>query len=318
MKKVILLSCIILLSACSGTGGVGNVDGKKFLSGLDGPEVTGIDQSTLDLIKTAEEFGEFARMAQYYKQLIDRNPDNADYWLGFADSLRRSRQYGAALSAYDKAEEKGALKAAILEGKGLANLEIGEFDEAGLLLSEVMELEPKRWRTLNSLGILFASKNLFDEAQQYFKAALQYSKDNPSILNNVGLIFAINKQYKAAENVLIRGVKLSPSKSPKRKHIELNLSLVYGITGNIEKAEELASRHLSGPALKNNLGFYAYLSKDEALAKSYLNMALSENPYYYERAWKNLNTIMRNRQPYLDQLPGNADSVKVTRQSPLP
>lgn len=34
------------------------------------------------------------------------------------------------------------------------------------------------------------------------------------------------------------------------------------------------------------MGFYAHLAKDDVLAKSYLNMALTKNPKYYDRASK--------------------------------
>jgi hypothetical protein len=39
------------------------------------------------------------------------------------------------------------------------------------------------------------------------------------------------------------------------------------------------------------MGFYAHLAKDDALAKTYLNMAISGSSTFYERAWNNLDGI---------------------------
>ena len=39
------------------------------------------------------------------------------------------------------------------------------------------------------------------------------------------------------------------------------------------------------------MGFYSYLAKNNELAKGYLNMALTQSPTYYERAWKNMGAL---------------------------
>src|SRR5665213_3262392 len=45
------------------------------------------------------------------------------------------------------------------------------------------------------------------------------------------------------------------------------------------------------------MAFYAYLSKNQQLAKGYLDMALTQSPIYYERAWKNLAAISDENNP---------------------
>jgi hypothetical protein len=63
--------------------------------------------------------------------------------------------------------------------------------------------------------------------------------------------------------------------------------------GNMSAAQRIAEKHLPAGALENNLGFYAHLANDQELAKSYLNMALTGTPVYYERAWKNLDIVAK-------------------------
>jgi hypothetical protein len=71
----------------------------------------------------------------------------------------------------------------------------------------------------------------------------------------------------------------------------LNLALVYASAGKLPEARKIAEAYLSGPSLNNNLGLYAHLAKDDNLAKSYLNMALTESKTYYGKAWDNLEAI---------------------------
>ena len=119
---------------------------------------------------------------------------------------------------------------------------------------------------------------------------MNQSPDNPAVLNNAGLGFAVDRNFPRAIEALQHAARVS--KSPlQRKQVELNLALIYGVSGDFDTAREVAGKHLEGPALENNLGLYAHLAKDDALAKSYLNMALTQSTTYYERAWENLDAL---------------------------
>jgi Flp pilus assembly protein TadD len=177
-----------------------------------------------------------------------------------------------------------------MEGRGLSLMANGKVSDAGRAFSDVIEKDPKRWRTLNAIGILFVTKNMVPEAIAYYTEALEISPDNPAILNNVGLSYATDKNYPRAIEALKQASRFS--KAPfQRKQIDLNLAMVYGVSGDFDTARDVAGKYLEGPALDNNLGLYAHLAKDDSLAKSYLNMALTQSPTYYERAWENLDVV---------------------------
>ena len=131
---------------------------------------------------------------------------------------------------------------------------------------------------------------MIPEAMAYYTEALKHSPDNPAILNNVGLSQAADHNFPRAIEALQQAERVS-APDDRRKEIDLNLALVYGVSGDLDTAKQIASKYLEGPALDNNLGLYAHLSKNDALAKTYFNMALSRSPTYYERAWKNLDII---------------------------
>jgi len=289
-RSTLIVTLALLLSGCGLEPQIKPSD-KAQLENLKGPEVGSI-QGTLEAqAEEAENAGDFSRAAETYKQLIDKSPNNKDYMLAFANDLRRSGDSDAALMLEEKLLKKDPENAAVLEGKGLSLMNKGEFKEAGNVFGEVMKIDPKRWRTLNGIGILFAMKSRNSDALAYYNEALNLKENNPSVLNNMGLTLAMDKQYDKAFEAFVRAKRHLPDNSPEIRSIDLNMALVYAIAGKLDEAERTAAPHLSKAGLYNNMGFYAYLAKNNDLAKGYLNMALTQSPVYYERAWKNLNAM---------------------------
>ncbi len=299
MKKLapaLLLSTALSLSACSQMGYMGNqlFNPDTTFAAAGQPTIKGINDTQEDMAKEAMQNGDFGRAAQFYQQLIGSEKGTPEqqlrYKLGMAEAARRLGDTEAALRMYQDLHSKQPANMDVSEGLGLTLMASGKISDAGQLFSEVIEKEPKRWRTLNALGILFVTKNMTPEATAYFTEANNQSPDNPAVLNNAGLAFAVDRNFPRAIEALQHASRAS--KSPlQRKQVELNLALIYGVSGDFDTARDVAGKHLEGPALENNLGLYAHLAKDDALAKSYLNMALTQSPTYYERAWENLDAL---------------------------
>jgi Flp pilus assembly protein TadD len=261
------------------------------LDKLKGPEPGSIDSELSNQAQQAMAQGDFKQAAQIYKQLVDKSPDNMAYQLGFAESLRRIGNFGLSLKVTDGILAKEPGNAGALENKGLCLMSTGEFAEAGTAFGDVMKTDRGRWRTLNGIGILFAMKGKYDNAVAYYQAALNISTDNPSVLNNAALTYAIDQQFDRAYDAFARARRHVSPGSADMKHLDLNLALVYAVNGKLDLAEQTATPYLSKEGLYNNMGFYSYLAKNNELAKGYLNMALTQSPTYYERAWKNLGAL---------------------------
>ena len=289
-SRLIACFCVISgLAACDARPR-SEIDGKSLLDifGKEGPQVGGVSDALRQSAKEAEDAGDYGRALQFYKQLADKYPDDVSYQLSLAENLRRVNKLDDAISAYDSILRKTPNHVEALEGKGLALFAKSDFPNASDALETVMRIAPNRWRTLNGIGLLFVAKNMPNEAVSYFDAALAQSPDHPTVLNNVGLTLALTQDYDRAIAALNRASgKVSP-KSLERERIDLNLALVLGLSGDMDRAEKVASQHLTGAALQNNLGFYAKLAGDNGLAKAYLNSALSGSPTFYEKAWDNL------------------------------
>jgi len=251
----------------------------------------------------AEKTGDFGQAALMYQQVLEKHPDDKDVMLDLAESYRRSGDSAKAIPVYDMLIAKYPDMTPAKEGKGLALIARDDFDTPVKLFEDVMAKDPTRWKTLNALGILFTTRNMHPEAQQYFAEALKFHPDSPTVLNNMGLSYALSGHYDEALASLSRASALSTSGTVEHKRIDLNMALVYAIDGKLESARDIAQNYLSGSALDNNLGLYAHLARDDQMAKSYLNMALTESKVYYEKAWDNLQNIGDNSTDMESQSP---------------
>lgn len=303
-RFLLISSTLLALSACDSMDtqtrnwlGTGDKDKNKALESMPGAELTGVNATLEAQAKTSLDKGDISRAQQFYEQLLTSEKgsaaDKIRYKIAYGETLRRLNKTDDALSAYDEILGEVPDNLDAQEGRGLTLMAMGKATDAGRVFSDIMEKDAKRWRTLNALGILFVTKNMIPEAMAYYTEALKFSPDNPAILNNVGLSQAVDKNYPRAIQALEQASRIAKS-GERRRQIDLNLAMVYGASGDVDTAKDIATKYLQGPALDNNVGLYAHLAKDDALAKTYLNMALGGSNTFYERAWDNLDLVEKN------------------------
>lgn len=276
------------------------MDPDKTFASAPQPEVKGMNDTQEANAVGAMAMGDYARAAQFYQILATSEKATKEqklrYQIGLAEAARRMGDYDRAIGNYERLAAENPANLDVAEGRALTLMALGKTLDASRAFSAIVEKDPKRWRTLNALGILFVTKNMVPEAMAYYSEALKFSPDNPAVLNNMGLSLAIDKNYPRAIQTLEQAGRLS--KLPgQRKQIEMNAAMVYGASGDFENARALASKYYDGPALENNMGLYAHLNQNDGLAKTYLNMALSQSPTFYERAWNNLDVVNDNGAP---------------------
>jgi Flp pilus assembly protein TadD len=290
-----LMVTLLLVAACK-DGSIGQqwLEPDKEFTKFEQPDVPTIsgtfEKSAADALKA----GDMKRAIGFYTQMLESKKlskaEQLRAKLGMAEATRRSGDFDRALTMYDTILKETPSNVDALEGHGLTLMGLGKIAESGQSFKQVMAADSKRWRTLNALGILFAAKDMMPEAMAYYTEALKVSPDNSAVLNNVGITQAMNRNFPRAIETFEQALRVSPS-DVRRANIEMNLALIYGIRGDLDKAKAIAGKHLKGPALDNNLGLYSSLANNKELAKAYLNQALTHSPTYYERAWSNLDII---------------------------
>lgn len=266
-------------------------EAQKTLDALPGPAAPSLSAALEKSAQQANDGGHYKNAVQFYKQLLDKDPNNKQYRMNFADALRKMGSYPEAVAEYEKLRPDPEFTVASTEGAGLALMGKGDYQQAGDYLAKVMELDAARWRTINAIGLLFTIKNMYPEARQYYAEALVVDPQNISVRNNQGIMEAMDHQYDESIRLLKEASNLAVNRKDDLAQVDLNMALVYAIKGDLKNAEAVAKPHLTETQLLNNMGFYAHLSSDDKLAMTYLNMALNKSPAYYEKAWENLGAL---------------------------
>lgn len=289
-----VLAIALLTAGCSSIKSVlpgEPIDRKKFLESIEGPNVPTVEKELLESARKASDSGNYRDADQYFGQLISKNPDKPEYLYPYAEMLRKAGQCQKASPIFEKLLSKDPKSLDYRESKGLCLLATGDFDKAGQVFSGVISEDSARWKSINGAGVIFALNKKFSEAGEYFDLALEASNQNPSVLANTGLVKAILGNHKEAISLLSRASAGSQQGSAQKRQADLNLALVYGISGDSASAEKAARPHLTEAQLYNNLGEYAKIAKDPQLARTYLNKALTQSQVYYPKAWENLEKV---------------------------
>lgn len=286
-----------------------NMTASGLLDVLKGPTITGVDDMMLASAKEAEDAKNYKRAAGFYQQVLDKKPDSIPAKLGLANALRHNNQCNDAMPQFQGILDKDPGNADALEGKGLCQMALGDAKQSAETFTQALNADQHRWRSLNAVGILFASKGKTSEAIAYFEKAQEEDGTQIAVMNNLALAYLLDKRYDQAIETLNRAKAHLPTKSAEAARIDLNLALAYALSGDMETAQKLSAPHLTEAGLYNNMGFYAKLTKDESMARDYLNMALSKSPTYYKRAQANLDTIPRGTKADGD----DSDGVTVKR-----
>ncbi len=230
-----------------------------------------------------------------YETLLSQQADNLDVAFKLAESYRLNGDTEKSIMLYQKTLKADPQAFHAKEGMGLALLQQQKLNEAMQVFLDLLKQDATRWRTINALGVTYNLQGKAVEAKEYYDMALAIAPQNPSIFNNMGLSYVLTQEnIPYGIELLKEGLALAKTEQAKQQ-ITLNLALAHGIAGNDEQATEILSPLLSQAAIYNNLGIYASLRNDKALAKTYLSKALTSEPVFYEKASKNLDRIEKEQ-----------------------
>ena len=99
----------------------------------------------------------FDRAAKYFSAAAERNPQNAEAWLGLAASYDRMRQFELADSAYDQAIRVSGPTAEILNNQGYSYMLRGDTRRARATLLTAQRKDPNNRYVQNNLQLLAAN-----------------------------------------------------------------------------------------------------------------------------------------------------------------
>src|SRR6202030_2770492 len=129
-------------------------------------------------------------------------------------SIRNSRHTGV-LGAY---------------GRALADL--GQYDQALVVLAKAHTPDQPDWRILNAEGAVLDQMGNHVEARRYYETALKIAPEEPAILSNLALSSPLSKALANAARTLKRAAGRPTSEPRVRK----TLALVLGLQGKYQEA----------------------------------------------------------------------------------
>jgi len=290
LKKAVLLFPLMTLSACADT--------MHWLEGEEQPAAAApapalsapqeyVQMDYLASAKNAEAAKDYLGAVQYYEQALRAEPGNRAAALGFAENLRRIAQYDRAMTVYDGilAGDPNSIDAK--EGKALTYVEKGDYDTPVAIFEQVVKADPKRAKSLNGIGVLFTTRDMHSEASQYFSEAVRQSGNKPyDALRNLGLSQALEGRYDLAICTIKQTADLAQPGSADRKHVLMDLALVYAAAGQVEDALAVAGSYYAGSRPNPNFTLYPRLAADKKLAKAYMSTSIIATGVYYDDGWK--------------------------------
>ena len=247
--KTLLLTIFVLLTACQ------TISTANAPHNLDEQQA----QNYFNSYKYQEASDAFLELAKKSGQDI--------YILKAADSAKLARNCKRALELYEEIEPK-FIEAK--EGKLACFLQDSNFHDAEMVGKKLLAIDATRWKTLNALGVISALAGKGKEAIDYFKLALELiDKDQYIVQNNMALAFALQDKLKESIK-LLEGLDENEIKQNHQKIIAMNLSLFYGLDGQLYKANEILSKYLTTEEVDANLAYYTSLTSNKKDKERYI------------------------------------------------
>jgi Flp pilus assembly protein TadD len=248
-----------------------------------------IKQLPAEIMKAGDEAargGDLQRAASLYTRAIEIAP-NSELWHRVGYVYDQLDKKPLAMQAYANALRFDENNAAAREDLGLLLLEGKRRDQAKVQLTRAVELDPKRWRAHNALGVLADGTGDYASAIAHYDAALAANPNSPMLLNNLGYSNYLAGNLDRAAELYTRALALSPDYLPAKA----NVALLHARRRDYAQALELMLKIAEPPRAHNDVGFVALQNGDLDTAEGLLNEAIRLSPSYYKTAHENLQRV---------------------------
>lgn len=115
------------------------------------------------------------------------------------------------------------------EGEKLS--EVGRWEEAEEVFSEILRREPEHDQALNKMGVIYAYRKDKEKATKYFRHSLEIERKNPPALTNLGNIFLEQGEYDQAEALYKEALRYDPDYGTAHN----NMAAIYKKRGDLHK-----------------------------------------------------------------------------------
>jgi tetratricopeptide (TPR) repeat protein len=254
--------------------------------------------------------GEYDRAVNFYRQAIEAQP-TGDLWfrVGWIYNQLDKKAFAAQAFAQTIGLDPG--HAGAHEELGLLLLENKQREQAAVYLQRASELDVKRWRSHNALGVLADARKDYPAAMGHYEAALAVVPDSPLVLSNLGYSHYLAGNLDQAQARYQQVLAADPG-----NHAALaNLGLLYARRARYDDAMAVMSSVMDKAKAHNDIGYIAFQNGDLDEAERLLAEAIRRSPSYYATAQENM---LRVRSAKAEAAASAGDETETADAQPSP
>ncbi len=197
------------------------------------------------VIQTAliyQEKGDVETAISLISSLIDKIPDNPDFYLYLGSFYEQIEDTDRAIEAFQKGLGFNSQHIGILFRVGVVYDKIGDKDASIEQMKKIIAIDPHHTNALNYLGYTYADMGInLDEAERLITAALKNRPDDGYITDSLGWVYYQKGQIEKALVFLKKAVALMPEDPIILEH----LGDAYLALGKTENALQYYKKALS-------------------------------------------------------------------------
>ncbi|HER27387.1 MAG TPA: hypothetical protein ENI69_09800 [Rhodospirillales bacterium] len=190
-----------------------------------------------------------------YRRASAFAPEELPPLIAIGDTAFRLSLFDQAAKAYEQATRIEPNSATAHSGSGKTLIALAQPKAALFHYQATSRLAADQYGGYNGQGVALDLLGRHGEAQVRYRDGLKKSPDSLVLANNLALSLAIEGDFDAALEIL------TPYRNNPRAGVRLrqNLALIYGLTGQKNRAAALAALDLKENAVLNNLKYYEKL-----------------------------------------------------------
>ena len=248
VRRSVSMAVLMVLLGCSGLPSVDDL----FENEVSGDTSQRIIDSLVLAAQASERSGDWVGAAQYWGNLLGKDPSNQIYSLGLGTALRQLGQFSESVQVLRGAIPYHPDDSELLAALGKSLLAAGYQPDAIVELRKAAAIAPSDWRVQSALGIAHSMGEQLSLADQHYRQALILSPGNPTVLSNYGLHKAINGDMPTALLLL----KKANESLDATLQVRQNYALLLVLNGDMEAAEMIVRSDLIPEAADRQLAFF--------------------------------------------------------------